>query len=697
MIGRRSIALALSAVVLALAGMGAAYVKLELAEPRAFADRSVDALQSKAVREVIAEQIAVDLLEQRSPKLVASRPLVLAAVEAILETDEFARILRRSAATAHRVLFEDDGDVIVELQEARAVLEPAVRGASPELARQIPEDLSPRIAAIRSSDAATWTVRIADGASAAAWPLLLGAAALLLLSVWLAPDRRRGAATAALLLASGAAAGLLAMTALREQVVASAGQVGVLSGEDARAAAGAGWDALAGGLEDWLLAVLVGGLGIAAGAVLAIRRVDRAAALRHAADIATGGRLPRGVGALRGLLVATLGGLVLLRAEPVLETVTIVVGGVLVLLGLAEVLSVTGTGRPRTGRRPSSPRRARTLAVAVAGCALALAGALAILARDGPPAPPAEDEITGCNGAAALCDRRLDEVVFPGTHNSMAAADRPGWFFANQIRPIPEQLSDGIRLLLIDAHYGIVDSRGRVRTDLRAEGTSRNRVARRLGARATAAAERLAGRLGLVPTEGEREVFLCHTLCEFGAEPIASTLDEIRGFLEHNPTEVMIVLVESSVDPADVEHAFEQADLEPYLAELERGAALPTLRELVSSGRRLVVFDYGDGGDSAWYQAAYAFIQDTRIRSLPGSPRSCVPGRGTPQSPLVLLNQWIDRFPPPPVGNRAIGNRQAILERIRACRERLGRAPTLIAVDFYERSDVIATARELNG
>src|SRR5687768_7981316 len=28
-----------------------------------------------------------------------------------------------------------------------------------------------------------------------------------------------------------------------------------------------------------------------------------------------------------------------------------------------------------------------------------------------------------CNGHAALCDRRFDEVVFPATHNSMSNAD----------------------------------------------------------------------------------------------------------------------------------------------------------------------------------------------------------------------------------------------------------------------------------
>ena len=65
-------------------------------------------------------------------------------------------------------------------------------------------------------------------------------------------------------------------------------------------------------------------------------------------------------------------------------------------------------------------------------------------------------------------------MVFPATHNSFAAADEPGWFFANQRHGIERQLRDGIRGFLIDIHYGVRDpASGRVRTDLRAGRTPR--------------------------------------------------------------------------------------------------------------------------------------------------------------------------------------------------------------------------------
>ena len=88
------------------------------------------------------------MVERGSPDLVASRPLVLTGVEAVLETDEFARVLRRAAIAAHGLLLHGDRDVIVELEEGTELLIPAVRSVSPEAAGQIPTDLNPRIAAI---------------------------------------------------------------------------------------------------------------------------------------------------------------------------------------------------------------------------------------------------------------------------------------------------------------------------------------------------------------------------------------------------------------------------------------------------------------------------------------------------------------------------------------------------------------------
>ncbi len=102
----------------------------------------------------------------------------------------------------------------------------------------------------------------------------------------------------------------------------------------------------------------------------------------------------------------------------------------------------------------------------IALLALIVAGVL-VLVIDRPAGKGhGEASLASCNGAAALCGRRLDEVVFPGTHNSFAASEEPGWRFASQRYGISRQLDDGIRALLLDVHYGVYDpATGHVRTD----------------------------------------------------------------------------------------------------------------------------------------------------------------------------------------------------------------------------------------
>ena len=49
-----------------------------------------------------------------------------------------------------------------------------------------------------------------------------------------------------------------------------------------------------------------------------------------------------------------------------------------------------------------------------------------------------------CDGHAELCDRPLNEVALPATHNSMSVP-LPGWYSADAGAPIGAQLHDGIR------------------------------------------------------------------------------------------------------------------------------------------------------------------------------------------------------------------------------------------------------------
>ncbi len=167
--------------------------------------------------------------------------------------------------------------------------------------------------------------------------------------------------------------------------------------------------------------------------------------------------------------------------------------------------------------------------------------------------------VRSCNGASVLCSRPINDVIFPGTHNSFAASEQPGWYFASQTYAIPRQLHDGVRALLIDIHDGVYDAAtGRVRTDLARRAALIATVLLRVVAASGGlrVADRAAGGVGLGTLKGKPEPYLCHTLCELGAEPLDRELKAIATFLDGHPDQVLVVIVEDYVSPSTIEQAF---------------------------------------------------------------------------------------------------------------------------------------------
>ena len=113
---------------------------------------------------------------------------------------------------------------------------------------------------------------------------------------------------------------------------------------------------------------------------------------------------------------------------------------------------------------------------------LALGGAAVVLAAAA--APAASAAVLPCNGDARLCDRTLDRVVLPATHNSMSNA-AAGWSIPNQQVGILDQLNAGVRGFLIDIYYAHTDANGKLVNDT-------------------------------VPTPASR-LYLCHVACSIGA------------------------------------------------------------------------------------------------------------------------------------------------------------------------------------
>jgi hypothetical protein len=75
---------------------------------------------------------------------------------------------------------------------------------------------------------------------------------------------------------------------------------------------------------------------------------------------------------------------------------------------------------------------------------------------------------------------------------------------------------------------------------------------------------------------------------------------------------------------------------------------------------------------------------------------SCRRARGEASSPLLLVNHWLDIFPPLPAANAPIGTATALRARIAACTKERGITGAIVAVDFYQQSQLVRVAQELN-
>ncbi|PTL60221.1 hypothetical protein [Paraconexibacter algicola] len=697
----------LGAVVL-VAGVLATYLREEVVDQRAFVAHAVDALDEPAVRDLVSGQVVQQLVDEGGTDLIAARPLVRPLVDALVSTEAFGELFEVAARDTHRLLFTRDDDVSFAVADAGTLAIEAVRAAAPGLAESLPATVDVDVVALRDEDLLAGLARAGERARTLA--LVLPPLGLLLVLAGVAVARDRRAALVRGGLSVAVACGLLvaALTVWRARLGAGAVAPSDLRDEDVRAAVDAAWGVYFAGLRDWLVAIGLAGVmtaALAAGRVTAATATQRLRAL-----VARAGGTPAGAPArtLRGVALVALGGLLLWQPAGVVAAVALLLGGTLVYVGVGELAALLpdrltrdepartgGAGGRGTGPLPwLAAVGVLLLGAVVAGAAVGGDGPAPERASLSPPTPE-QATSTGCNGSRALCDRRLDEVVFPGTHNSFSAALEPGWLFANQRTGIRRQLQDGIRLLLLDPHHGVRDG-SRVRTDLEADGSDRNRVAAQLSPGAVRAAERLGGRVGLGDLKGRRDVFLCHSLCELGAESFVAELGVVRDFLAANRGEVVVLLIEPSVSPQLVAGALRRARLLDALAVLDRDEPLPTLGQLLRRGDRLVVLTERDGGAYDWYHPAFSFVQDTPLGARKASEFSCAPNRGDEDSPLLMLNHWIDRFPPPFSANRRASTAAALRERVARCEQERGRPVNLIAVDFGDASGVVEVARELN-
>ena len=691
MLGGRSRALLLVGILLLNLSMVALWSWRTFASSQGFADVTTDMLKEPAVREAVAEQIA-DELEQQSTTAqfaVTARPVVEAVVADLVATDAFQGVFHAGVRELHSAVVEGRRSrLLVNVDDVGEIVKKRLALVNPELAESLPDAAIDVAVGVSQSTPIDTTMRMSSLAGWLALPLAVVSVTCLTLAVRRATDRRRAIETIGLVLVATGAVHF-ALLSVGVNLAAS------LGGDDRERTAlrAVFWSTTHLLNVQAKIVITIGTVLAIAAAYAGTGRIrTRLGALLDAVRWRLGQSLWRAL----ACLAAIAAGFFAMRwpEATIASTIRVAafVGFVIGAIGLLDVLGSVDWAHDGSARVQRTARRLAigvTAGIAMVSVSILFGGLAFVRAVRAPDVRTPDMASVGCNGSLDLCDRRLDEVVFAGTHNSMAASAE-NWLAARQTGGIGAQLASGVRAFLIDLHYG-GRSGDRIRTDLRSES---DMDALALGTEERAAVEGVLVYLG-VPEE-DREVYFCHVYCELGATRAIDAFRGIHDFLRENPNEVIILVLEDFVDPADAMRALERGGLAQRALAWSPGQPLPTLGEMIERRSNVVVLAEEEGGAAPWYLPAFDLLQETPYQFDDADDFSCAPGRGTSASPLLLVNHWLTVDPPNPGAAAEVNAADVLRERIASC-VRQRRQPNILAVDFYAHGDLLEVVDELNG
>ncbi len=693
-----TVLLVLSGVLVPI-GVIAAWADSTIYDSATFSRRAVQLLDSSSVRREVAEKLTEQLARAGNEEAIAFRPAAILAVEAVVDTDTFRSIFRAAIRQTHESLVEGLGGAGgLDLSDSFALVSASLEEpSSSSSAKSSGSGLGRSLADVtrRADQLHIW--ELDDAIELVAVIGIIGGIVLAAAAIALSLDRRRTVAGVGWMLVVDGIVIVALLKGLRiyaGQRIDSPELSQAVQGALARATADlntAGFWIMGYGI---VTAAAAGALGGAAMRLTPSVVRSRSAAWIERRRATTGGTILLGV---LGLFI----GLLFIQDPQGNFEVLIVAGGLwLSYLAVTELVGLIGSSAAGAASEHGRPaHRARHLVIA--GSAVVLVGLVTVGLVVSTRQAGQKAEALGvqqCNGAEEHCDLRLDQVVFPGTHNSMASALYPGWLFGEQVNTIKSQLDAGVRALLIDTHYGVPSS-----ARLPGAGTPLV-ITDRVGPPATAQDEELDPTVVARANElaarapraanAKRSIYLCHNYCELGAVSFASVLADVKAFLDTHPDEVVILDIQDATTPADTAAAIEQAGLGDRVAMLNPSEPLPTLGDLIDAGTNLLVFaEVGGSGGPAWYHQMYEWFQETPFTYPSVEAFDCRPNRGPAAAPMLLINHWVSRkgLANPAAASQA-NHRDVLEDRMERCIRERGVFPTIVAVDFAGRGDLVDTA-----
>jgi hypothetical protein len=283
-----------------------------------------------------------------------------------------------------------------------------------------------------------------------------------------------------------------------------------------------------------------------------------------------------------------------------------------------------------------------------------------------------------CNGDPSFCDKTYDALSYATTHGAMAYAFPP-FACPAQTVSVRKQLDQGVRALDLEAHAS------------------------------TSAGD----------ADAATTLDLCLGDCASGALPIGVAIADVSAFLAVNPREVVTLLVEGGVDAGALQSSLAAAGLDALAYSKAIGDPWPTLRAMITAGKRVVVLADTTGAAPDWMLPLWTYVDETGRTFASPQSMTCDVARGAPGAPLFLLNQFLvdsDGATTSPAdagdagndgGSTAPGCDDPVLahvanaepffgNRVNACTQERGAKPTFVSVDDFEDGDAMNVVHSLN-
>jgi hypothetical protein len=703
-LGRSGIALLVAGSLLTMLAAVSLWSWRTFASSEGFADAATDALKEPAVAEAVADQIVNILQEQvaTAQAAVSVRPLLRQVAAEVVASEAFKGVFHAGVQEMHAAVVQGHRrKLLVRVDDAKGLVKDALSVVNPGVAGAIPDSALAVAVGISQS---RWAELFMRGADLAGWliiPSALAASACFTAAARRARDRRRALeVVGACLLAVGVV--IFAVLGALLNVAADVGQ----DPRQRTALRAVFWSTMH-------VLNVTGKVLIVLGAVIAL-----AASLAGGRSIGQRwsdlGRLARATLAnprykAFAAFAALVGGMVaLVWPAAVAELLVRAIGVGLIVVGAIWIFDLVGASawvsereQRRAGARVTPRRLALggTTGVATLSLVLLLGGMSFVRAIRAPGIDHVSINDSGCNGFAILCDRRIDHVTFAGTHNSMSAS-ADDFTFARQTGGLGAQLGRGVRAFLLDLHYG-----GQIQNLVRTDFLSPDDQAQsdqQITAEQRPVLDRLLALAGAEIEPKDRKVYLCHLYCELGATPAKEAFSFLHQWLRVNRNEVVILVLEDHVTPADAVAVLEASQLADRAYTWVPGTPPPTLRQMIRKKKTVLVMAENHGGVRPWYQAGYGrILQDTpyKFGSLAAleAPAACELGRGPASAPLLLVNHWLDTGLPDPNGAAEANSLDVLAGRAGSCERRRKHQPTILAVDFYSRGELMKEVDRLNG